>query len=143
MRMTRAAFVVVGTIVAGWAVACSGGSSSGGVAAQSCSKETDCPSGQGCKTESNDGYCAPLCKAASSCPTQQQCIGSTDAPKPECKEVGSHTGGNGVCDLYNGSYGPRTCSGGSASGTTGGPPASTGTASGSSGVGTSGRPARE
>src|SRR5437879_6391324 len=83
-----------------YAAACSSGTSGTFVAAQSCTKDVDCPSGQGCKTEPNDGYCAPLCTTVASCPTQQQCTHSTDAPKPECKEVGSHIGGNGVCDLY-------------------------------------------
>jgi len=75
-----------------------------------CTSDANCPSGQGCKTETNgDNYCAPLCMTLDTCPTQNQCAGSTDAPKKECKEVGSHTGGNGVCDLYNGSYGAHTC----------------------------------
>jgi hypothetical protein len=87
---------------------------------QSCSSDGDCPNGQGCHLQvPTDGYCTPLCTCsdgttscdndvAVDCPVQNQCKGSTDAPKPECKEVGKHEG-KGVCDLFNGAYGPKTC----------------------------------
>jgi hypothetical protein len=84
------------------------GCGSGGTT-ESCHVDGDCQRGQGCKTESGDNYCAPLCSDDSQCPMQKQCAGQTDQPTQECKEVGNHTDGNGVCDVYNGSYGPKTC----------------------------------
>jgi hypothetical protein len=104
--MRKGGAVFVGLFV-GILAACS--SSSSGSPPAPCSTDKDCPSGQGCKTETSDSYCAPLCSVTGDCPTQSQCRGSTDAPKPECKEVGQHTGSKGVCDLYNGPYGPHTC----------------------------------
>jgi hypothetical protein len=100
--MRRVFFVAISSLAV--ATACGGGSSGGG-----CRTDNDCPAGQGCKTETVDSYCAPLCTDPSTCPTQSQCNGSTDLPQKECKEVGSPTGGMGVCDLYNGAYGPNTC----------------------------------
>lgn len=104
-------------------VACSSSGSSGKppiTNPQSCTADGDCPAGQGCHLQvPTDGYCTPLCTCsddttscsndvAVDCPVQNQCKGSTDAPKPECKEVGAHAG-KGVCDLFNGAYGPKTC----------------------------------
>jgi hypothetical protein len=111
MRVSRIGWFVAASFAL--TAACSS-SNSGSGPIESCTKDADCPSGQACKPETGDPYCAPLCTSDGACPTQQQCTGSTDLPKQECKEIGSHAGGSGVCDLFNGSYGPVTCSGGTA-----------------------------
>ncbi len=85
-----------------------GGSAGTGGAPAMCNVDADCGDNQGCKLETGDNYCTQLCTTDAECPPQQQCAGAGPDFNPHCKEIGQH-GASGVCDLYNGSYGPNTC----------------------------------
>jgi hypothetical protein len=73
-----------------------------------CLVDGDCEAGEGCKFEVGDSYCTKLCADDLECATQKLCIGGGASVDPECKEIGNH-GVSGVCDLYNGDFGPNTC----------------------------------
>jgi hypothetical protein len=77
-----------------------------------CNTDADCPDGEGCDTEGGsnkiDGYCTTLCSTDDACPSQWLC-GKRGTDPPSCDEVGSHRDRKGICDLYDGAYGPNTC----------------------------------
>jgi hypothetical protein len=89
-----------------------------------CLSDAECGSGQGCLTvSSSEKYCAPLCLDGAGCPAKMQCplydlLLSSEAPT--CVELGVHQGDSGVCDLYEGNFGPITCGSAGASGWSGG-----------------------
>jgi hypothetical protein len=88
---------------------CRGGGGTGGGSSGTCTVDGDCAGGQGCKIESNgDNYCSPLCTSDVQCSAQKACVGGTSDPAAQCDDIGQH-GSSGVCDLYNGPYGPNTC----------------------------------
>lgn len=116
LRYGIAAILLFGTIAA-----CSSSSGDGGGGAISgfthCTTDSECPSGQGCDTEGGsmtDGYCTPLCSDDTTCPMGYDCEDGV-APKKdqpgECDDVGDHTGGQGICDQFDGDSGPNTCGG--------------------------------
>ena len=112
MRVTSIVIVAFG-----WGCFGSGCSSSDGESGvqgsfQSCVVDDDCPSGMGCESEggsSADGYCSPLCTSDGSCPVGYDCPGAAKNQPGECDEVGDHRDGMGVCDQFDGVYGPNTC----------------------------------
>ncbi len=95
-------------------VSSSSGDDSGGIGNyQSCTQDSQCPSGEGCDTEGGSlslGYCTPLCDTDSQCPTGFDCPSGTKNQPGECDEVGSHSG-RGICDQFDGAHGPTTCKG--------------------------------
>lgn len=109
LRYGIAAFLLFGSIAA-----CSSSSDGeGGISGfKHCTSDTDCPSGQGCESEGGsitDGYCSPLCSDDSTCPMGYDCPGAAKNQPGECDELGEHTGGQGVCDQFDGASGPNTC----------------------------------
>lgn len=73
-----------------------------------CSSDDDCGLGMGCDLDDpDDGYCAKLCLEDTDCPSQQSC--GDPVSGGECDDVGNHHKGRGVCDLYDGKYGPNSC----------------------------------
>ncbi len=92
-------------------VACDGESSA--KVPMLCATDADCGSGRGCLTVSaSEKYCAPLCQSGAGCPNKMECplydlLLSSQAPT--CVESGAHEGGAGVCQLYEGNYGPTSC----------------------------------
>jgi hypothetical protein len=110
--------LIAGVLLIGVIAACSSSSGGGGGGAisgfQSCSSDSECPSGQGCDNEGGsitDGYCTPLCSDDTGCPMGYDCpSGAKDQPG-ECDEVGAHGSGQGVCDQFDGAEGPNTCTG--------------------------------
>lgn len=89
-------------------VAC-GDNGSSGTPPKTCGADADCDPGQGCHSGPNERYCAPLCVQSTACPQPQACEGAARRTDAQCQDVGIHGNGQGVCDLYNGSYGPSTC----------------------------------
>lgn len=80
---------------------------------QSCTTDGDCSAGEGCDTEDGelaDGYCTPLCDEDAGCPTGYDCPSGAKNQPGECDERGDHAG-RGICDQFDGVYGPTTCSG--------------------------------
>lgn len=80
----------------------------------SCTADSQCPTGQGCDTEGgtlSPGYCTPLCDTDNDCPMGFDCPSGTKNQPGECDELGAHSG-RGVCDQFDGKYGPSTCKGG-------------------------------
>jgi hypothetical protein len=109
IRHGIAVFLFLGAIAA----CSSSGDGDGGISGfESCSSDSDCPSGQGCDTEGGsitDGYCSPLCSDDATCPMGYDCPGAQKNQPGECDEIGEHTGGQGVCDQFDGTSGPNTC----------------------------------
>jgi hypothetical protein len=96
-------------IVAMLVLACS---SSGGGAFGSnyitCTSDGQCPDNQGCNLDapSGDGYCSPLCRDDADCPPQASCPSLSRDRAPDCQE---RRKGQGICEQFEGSYGPHTC----------------------------------
>jgi hypothetical protein len=60
-----------------------------------CSRDEQCPSGQGCNVEgnANDGYCSQLCTESASCPARFECPSFLRTnTRSDCDELGKHSG---------------------------------------------------
>ncbi|MBK8997061.1 MAG: hypothetical protein IPM35_15115 [Myxococcales bacterium] len=98
------------------------GSGSGIGNYQSCTADSQCPTGQGCDTEGGSlspGYCTPLCDSDNQCPMGFDCPSGVKNQPGECDDIGSHSG-RGICDQFDGPYGPTTCTGNGSGGSGGG-----------------------
>lgn len=75
-----------------------------------CAGDSDCPSGQVCDLDdTKDAYCTPACAEDEVCPTQVSCP-SLEPVGKKCWITQTPSGEDrGVCDQFQGYYGPNSC----------------------------------
>jgi hypothetical protein len=91
--------------------ACAGASDNDKVAGYTyCTRDADCPGGQVCdQDDTEDSYCTPRCTDDESCPTQVGCPSLSPVGKQCWIEQQLEAEERGVCDQFQGYYGPNSC----------------------------------
>lgn len=75
-----------------------------------CKRDADCPTGEVCdEDDTEDSYCTPSCTDDETCPTQVGCPSLSPVGKACWVAAQLEAEERGVCDQFQGYYGPNSC----------------------------------